>query len=226
MRKHLGFVVAVLLLFVTISCKREIGASGRVISATDGIPLDNASIDWVNYYKTTVVTDSLGYFSIGDECRCIPDCPKLQVFVREKGYESQYFDLTGKSSPTANNLVLKLKPLLFAPKEFKETRKENLLKSLNALLSLVNIFTLVMIALSSMKEKVLWIVAVVFLSVTIKYNYFNEDTEVYPFSFFVQVRMSYIGWYLFYIPVATISFWLYYFYKKRQGVDLLAKSLK
>lgn len=224
MKKYLLVALTILIVLLQLSCKREVAASGKVISAVDGSPLENSRVDWLGYYKMTTVTDSLGQFVIGDTCMCLPDCPELQVIIREKGFEPVYADLTGKSNFTANNLVIKMNPLKGKPKDFRETPKEMLLKSMNAFLSLVNIFTLVMICLGNIRYKALWIISVLFVSFTYKYNYFNGDSEFYPLSFLVQVRLTYIGWYVYYIPVATILFWIYYAYKKRLGVHLFTNN--
>jgi hypothetical protein len=224
MKKCLLIACSLFLFLIHTSCKKEVAASGRIVSAIDGTPLERSRVDWLGYYKMTTETDSLGRFVIGDTCLCLPDCPKLEVIVREKGFEPLYLDLTGKSNFTADNLLIKMVPLTGPPKVFKETTEESLLKSMNAFLSLVNIFTLVMICLSKVRHKALWIIAVLFLSFTYKYNYFNQDTVFYPFSFLVQIRLTYIGWYVFFIPVASILFWIHYFFKKRSGINLFAKA--
>lgn len=224
MKTYLLFTLISLIALFQLSCKKEVGASGKVVSAIDGSPLERARVDWLSYYKMTTETDSLGRFVIGDTCPCLPDCPKLQVIVREKGFEPVYLDLTGKSSLRANNLVIKMMPLVGPPKEFRETTEEGLLKSMNAFFSLINLFTLIMICLSTLKHKFWWIIAVIFLSFTYKYNYFNGDSEFYPISFLIQIRLTYIGWYIYYIPVASIVFWIYYFFKRRSGAILFVNK--
>ena len=224
MKTYLLFAVVILIASVQLSCKKEVAASGRIISAVDGSPLERARVDWLGYYKMTTETDSLGQFVIGDTCPCLPDCPKLQVIVREKGFDPVYLDLTGKSNLTANNLVIKMNPSIFRPREFRETPEESLLKSMNAFFSLINIFTLVVICLSNIRYKALWIIAVLFLSFTYTYNYFNGDTEFYPISFLVQIRLTYIGWYVYYLPIASIIFWIYYFFKRHSGLVLFVKK--
>ncbi len=212
------FLIAVLL----ISCKKETGGSGTVISAVDGKPLDYVRVYWANNPPKSIVTDSLGRFRLSDDCRCFPQCPDLELAFRRRGYETKYEIIRQESSPSAYNLVIKMTP---SPRPearvFKETPMERNLKSLNALLSLINMFTLTMIGLSTIKNKTGWILCITFLSITIKYNYFSTDLQFYPFSFLVQIRANPTGWYLYYVPVTAIAFWIYYFYKKRKGENIL-----
>jgi hypothetical protein len=214
----------IFLLLIVVSfagCKKDISVSGRLISSVDSIPLDNARVYWTSNDRKTTVSDSLGNFTISDRCTCMPYCPELEMVFLEKGYEMTYADFTDSSDLNLKNVVIKMAPATPTSRKFKETRTENLLKSLNGLISLLNIFTLTMIFLNKFKYKTIWILAIAFLSFTIKYNYLSERLEFYPISFFIQLRMSHFGWYLYYIPLPTIFFWIYYFYKKAKGNTIL-----
>lgn len=211
-----------LVLLFLISCKKEVTVSGKVVSAVDGEPLNYVTIHWTNYNRQYTYTDSLGNFTMGNLCRCAPDCPPVQLLFRREEYQEKYVDLTEQAA-NGENVVIELIPNDKGPIDFKENRLENLLKSLNSFISLLNLFTLTMICLAKLRHKALWILSVLFLSVTVKYNYLTEELHYYPFSFFIQIRLTYLGWYVYYIPVAAIAFWTYYFFRRKSGTDLLSK---
>lgn len=217
--KYILFV-AIALSF--LSCKKVVTGSGKVISAVDGKPLDYARVYWTNYSRISVETDSLGNFQIGDTITCL-NCPDFELFCKRQGYETQYENFTNVSGADLNHLIIKMTPSKNRKdeREVKETYGENLLKSLGALVSLINLFTFTMITQAKLKRKIVWVLALLFLSLTIKYNYYNETFEFYPISFFIQIRANPIGWYLYYIPLPALVFWVYYFFKRKQGVNLL-----
>jgi hypothetical protein len=217
--KYILLVVAALLF---VSCEKVVTGSGKVISAADGKPLDYARVYWTNYSRVSVETDSMGNFTIGDTIKCI-NCPDFELICKRQGYETKYEDFTNKSGEDLHHLLIKMTPSQNkkGEREVKETYWENSLKSLAALISLINLFTLVMMTQARLKHKTIWLLALLFLSVTIKYNYYNEDIQFLLLSFFIQIRASPIGWYLYYIPLPALVFWSYYFFKRKKGEDLL-----
>ena len=217
--KYILLVATALLFF---SCKKVVMGSGKVISAEDGKPLDYARVYWTNYTRLSVETDSLGNFQIGDTVNSFLT-PDFELFCKRQGYETQYENFTAKSGDDLHHLIIKMTPSINkqGEREVRETYQENLLKSVAALVSLINLFTLTMISQAKLKRKLSWLLALLVLSFTVKYNYYTETLEYYPISFFIQIRASPIGWYLYYIPLPAIIFWVYYFFKRRKGVDLL-----
>lgn len=217
--KYILFVVTALFFF---SCKKVISGSGKVVSAVDGKPLDYARVYWTNYSRQSIETDSLGNFQLGDTIKCFV-CPDFELFSKREGYQTKYENFTDKSGDERHNLIITMTPSQNKQeeREVKETYFENQLKSIAALVSLINLFTLVMITQAKLKRKFIWLLALLFLSLTIKYNYYTETIEYLPFSFFIQIRASPIGWYLYYIPLPALIFWTYYFFKRKKGVDLL-----
>jgi len=213
-------LIATVLLF--LSCKKVVVGSGKVISAVDGRPLDYARVYWTNYTRLSVETDSLGNFQIGDTVNSFLT-PDFELFCKRQGYETQYENFTDKSGDDRQHLIIKMKPSVNkqGEREVRETYQENLLKSIAAIVSLINLFTLTMITQARLKRKLIWILALLFLSLTVKYNYYTEALEYYPFSFFIQIKASPIGWYLYYIPLPALIFWIYYFFQRRKGIDLL-----
>ncbi|HET6228253.1 MAG TPA: hypothetical protein VFF27_18375 [Bacteroidia bacterium] len=219
--KYTLFVVMAILL---LSCQRVITGSGKVVSAVDGKPLDYARVYWTNYSRVSIETDSLGNFTIGDTVNSFLR-PDFELFTKRQGYETKYENFTDKSGEDLNHLLIVMTPSKNkqGEREVKETYFENLLKSLAAIVSLLNLFTMAMLSQArlKLKNKIIWLLALVFLSLTIKYNYYEETFSFYPLSFFIQIRPDPIGWYLYYIPIPAMVFWLYYFFKRRQGTDLL-----
>lgn len=211
--KYILFIVTALFF---VSCKKVIVGSGKVVSAVDGKPVDHARVYWTNYSRVSVETDSLGHFEIGDTITCFV-CPDFELFIKQQGYQTKYENFTNKSGEDLHNLVIEMHPSN-SPKEerkVKETNFESVLKSIAAFVSLVNLFTFVIATQCRLKYKFIWLLALLFLSLTIKYNYYSGAVEYYPFSFFIQVRACPIGWYLYYIPLSTMVFWIYYFFNRK-----------
>ncbi len=220
MRLFFIIIISVLL----ASCEGIVEGKGKIISSTDHKPIDSVFVYWTNYFETTSYSDSIGNFKIGSFCGCVPECPELEVIFYKKGYTTKYVNLTKEyNSTNLADITIQLTPSNVPSEQIKEKSFGNFLQYFNTVISLFNIFTLIMIFRVKLKKKVLWILSLIFLSITIRYNYFTGDFKFQPFSFFLQYRflvIYYIGWYVYFIPTVAIIFWSCFFYKKRQGQKL------
>lgn len=200
------------------SCEGIVLGGGKIVSSKDQKPIDSVLVYWTNG-KIKTYSDSSGMFKHEMFCGCVPDCPDLELIFYKKGFETKYLNFTKEYGHATDSIIVQLNPTVELDKEIKETGFETFLKYFNVLLSIFNIFTLVIICCVKIKWKPLWIISCIFFSITLKYNYYNNEFDISFFSFFVQLRylqIYYIGWYLFFIPVTTIAFWLYYFNTKNQ----------
>jgi hypothetical protein len=209
------------LLLITLifcSCEGIVDGNGKIISSIDKKPIDSVFVYWTNENERAY-SDSIGRFEIGSFCGAVPDLPELELIFYKKGYETKYINFTKEYKFATDSLTIEMVPTSNSSDEIKERPFETFLKYFNTLISLFNVFTLIFICRSKLKHKTLWILALIFLSLTVKYNYYSGDITANPLSFFLQYRflkIYYIGWYLFFIPLTSLVFWTYYFYNKKQ----------
>lgn len=212
-------IISLLLItLILCSCEGIVDGNGKIISSIDKKPIDSVLVYWTNENEKAY-SDSNGRFEIGSFCGAVPDLPELELLFYKKGYETKYINFTKEYQFATDSLTVEMVPTLKPSEEIKERPFENFLKHFNTLISLFNVFTLIVICRTKLKHKTLWILALIFLSLTVKYNYYSGDITVNPLSFFLQYRflkIYYIGWYLFFIPLTSLVFWTYYFYNKRQ----------
>ena len=84
--------------FMLLGCEGVVYVEGHVVSSEDGARLDSAQV-FFRYAGDQVVvesalTDTTGKFDVGMFTGCVPVCPKVDVEVQRRGYETyrQAFD--------------------------------------------------------------------------------------------------------------------------------------
>jgi hypothetical protein len=74
-----------------VSCEGRIQGEGKIISATNQLPIDSVKISWLD---KIIYSDKNGNFSFNEFVGCVPSCPALELILTKQGYETKYLNLT------------------------------------------------------------------------------------------------------------------------------------
>ncbi|MXV53343.1 hypothetical protein GS399_20480 [Pedobacter sp. HMF7647] len=199
------------ILLLLTSCEGMVQGNGKIVSSTDGKPIEGTLIFWT-VFNEKVYSDKTGHFEVGKFCGCVPECPKLEVVFFKKGYKTRYIDLNKKFDYKTDSLTIKMTPSATS-EELKEGRWSSILQALLILVSIFNLGTLTYIVSNKTEYKMIWLVAMVIFSTTIEYNYFNGDHNIHLFNFLFQFS-NIFGWYRYFIPTTAVVFWANHWFNK------------
>lgn len=204
-------------LFILLaSCEGIIQGDGKIISATNQLPIDSVKISW---FGKIVYSDKNGNFSFHEFVGCVPACPDLELVLKKQGYETKYINLTKENEK--HKSVFKLIPTNNNTGDISHTKAKNFLFYLSIVTAIISLFTLITLSIIKINKKAVWFVIISFGTATIYYNYLAKITELKVFrpSLFVFIKYTFEPtWYQLNLPIGVFVFWTYYFYqlKNRQ----------
>ena len=207
----LRLFIFLLTLTVFYGCEGVVEGTGRVVSSVDDKPLDNVLVIWTNTNDSSCHTDSLGNFKVGGFMGCVPDCPQLQLLFYKPGYKNQYLNLTDKDNRRLENVVVKMEPTNIS-QSTENPFLSKLLVYINLLVSLFNLVTLIFLFTTKFKYKFLWTLLIIFGSISLHYNFYDNNFNLKTFNFFIQLSLmnltGLVKTYLL-IPLGSGIFWIY-----------------
>lgn len=204
-----------LVLIAFFNCEGIITGTGKVVSSVDNRPLDNVLIIWTST-NDSCFTDSLGNFKIGGFVGCVPECPKLKLLFHKQGYKNQYIDLSENSNLRTGDVIVKMQPTdLIQSTEVPFLSK--LLYFINIIISIINIGTLIYLFTISFEYKFLWIIFILWGSLSLHYNFYTNIFNLEFFNFLIQLSLNkqtgLVKTYLL-IPLGSVLFWIFRWKKK------------
>jgi hypothetical protein len=208
-----NFYLFFLVLLIT-SCEGIIKGNGKIISASNKLPIDSVKINWLG---EIVYSDKNGNFSLDQFVGCVPSCPELQLILTKQGYEPKYINLTKENRN--NKTVFELTP---GNKNFGDlfhNKSKQFLFYVSIATSLISLFTLITLPVLKLKNKPAWFIIILFGTLAVFYNYLSSTTQLSVFrpSVFVFTKYTFEPtWYQFNLPIGLIIFWIYYFKQKNK----------
>jgi len=212
-----------------VSCEGIIQGDGKIISASNQLPIDSVKINWLS---KVIYSDKDGKFSFHEFVGCVPACPDLELVLTKQGYETKYINLTKENEkhksvfeliPTSNNIG-----------NLSHGKSKNFLFYLSIITAIISLVTLIALSIIKINNKLIWLVIILFGTTSIYYNYLANVTELKLFrpSLFVFIKWAFEPtWYRLNLPLGLIIFWAYYFYqiknrRRKQGYVQQAVSHK
>ncbi len=201
------------LIILLTSCEGIIQGDGKIISATNQLPIDSVKISW---FRKIVYSDKNGNFSFHEFVGCVPECPDLELVLTKQGYEAKYLNLSKENKK--HKSVFKLIPSNNNIGDLSHDKSKNFLFYLSIVTAIISLFTLIALSIVKINNKAMWFAIILFGTVTIYYNYLAKITElkvVRP-SLFVFIKYSFEPtWYQLNLPIGLFVFWIYYFYRPK-----------
>jgi len=212
-----------------VSCEGIIQGDGKIISASNQLPIDSVKINWLS---KVIYSDKDGKFSFHEFVGCVPACPDLELVLTKQGYETKYINLTKENEkhksvfeliPTSNNIG-----------NLSHGKSKNFLFYLSIITAIISLVTLIALSIIKINNILIWLVIILFGTTSIYYNYLANVTELKLFrpSLFVFIKWAFEPtWYRLNLPLGLIIFWAYYFYqiknrRRKQGYVQQAVSHK
>lgn len=199
------------LLFLMVSCEGIIQGDGKIISASNQLPIDSVKINW---FDKIVYSDKNGSFSFHEFVGCVPACPDLELVLKKQGYEAKYINLTKENKK--HKAVFELIPTNNNIGDLSHEKSKNFLFYLSIVTAIISLFTLVTLSIIKINNKAVWFVIILFGTTSIYYNYLAKVTELKVFrpSLFIFFKYTFQPtWYQLNLPIGLIVFWIYYFYQ-------------
>jgi hypothetical protein len=199
------------LLLLMTSCEGIIQGNGKIISASNKLPIDSVKINWLS---KVVYSDKDGKFSFHEFVGCVPACPDLELVMTKQGYETKYINLTKENEK--HRSVFELIPTNNNIDNLSHDKSKDFLFYLSIITAIISLFTLIALSLLKISNKAIWFVIILFGTTSIYYNYLAKVTELKVFrpSLFVFIKWTFEpSWYKLNLPIGLIIFWVCYFYQ-------------
>lgn len=204
-----------LVLITFFNCEGIITGTGKVVSSVDNKPLDDVLIIWTTT-NDSCFTDSLGSFKVGGFVGCVPECPKLQLLFHKQGYKNQYLDLSENSNLRTDDIIVSMQPT-----NIVQTKEVHFLSKLfyyvNIIISIINIGSLIYLFTISFEYKFLWMIFILFGSLSLHYNFYTNIFNLEFSNFLIQLSLNkqigLVKTYLL-IPLGSGLFWIFRWSKK------------
>jgi hypothetical protein len=209
-------LLIILLVVSVASCEGIIQGKGKIVSASNELPIDSVKINW---FDKTVYSDKNGDFSFDEFVGCVPSCPDLELILTKQGYQPKYVNLTKENEN--HKSVFQLVPNKDFIVDLSHKKPKTFLFYLSITTSIISLLTLVALAIIKVKNKPVWFVIILFGTVAFFYNYLEKSIELRIFrpSIFVFVKYTFEPtWYQLNFPIGLIIFWTYYFYQKKNKI--------
>ena len=210
MKKNI-FLLVILVILVT-SCDRMFHMAGKVVDATNGLPITNAEI--ITSEHRTIYSDSLGKFDL-NLFGPGSNSDNLEVLVHRDGYQSTYFDLSQEEDLMGITLELKPGNLPFQTK-YSSSLVEIFYKINLYVVNLIVLLTILFVFYKKVRFYLFWIVAILFLNMTLRINYIDGSLS---FDFLhLPFYLKSFAFYPFTIKIplllGTLAFWGYYLFSR------------
>lgn len=207
------FLLSFLLVLVT-SCDRVFHMAGKVVDATNGMPISNAEI--ITSEKRTIYSDSLGNFDL-DLFGPGSHSDNLEVLVHKDGYQSTYFDLSQEED--IMDITLELKPgnLPFQTK-YSSSLVEICYKINLYVVNLIVLLTILFVLYKKVSFYRFWIAAILFVNMTLRINYINGNlsSDYFNLPFYLKGFVFYPFTIKIPLLFGTFAFWAYYLILNRK----------
>ena len=213
-------LLIILLLVSVASCEGIIQGKGKIISASNELPIDSVKINW---FDKTVYSDKNGDFSFDEFVGCVPSCPDLELILTKQDYQPKYVNLTKENKN--HKSVFQLVPNKYFIVDLSHNKPKKFLFYLSITTSIISLLTLIALAIIKVTNKPIWFVVILFGTVAFFYNYLEKsvDLRIFRPSIFVFVKYTFEPtWYQLNLPIGLIIFWTYYFYQKKNKIGTKA----
>lgn len=210
MKKNI-FLLVILVILVT-SCDRMFHMAGKVVDATNGLPITNAEI--ITSEHRTIYSDSLGKFDL-NLFGPGSNSDNLEVLVHKDGYQSTFFDLSQEEDLMGITLELKPGNLPFQTK-YSSSLVEIFYKINLYVVNLIVLLTILFVFYKKVRFYLFWIAAILFLNMTLRINYIDGSLS---FDFLhLPFYLKSFAFYPFTIKIplllGTLAFWGYYLFSR------------
>jgi hypothetical protein len=200
----------VLLLFILASCEGPRSKQGTVFDSITKEPLDEVTI---RFYGEENKTDSLGEFDISAFIGCTTKCNDFEVYFEKKGYETLYVNFSNefdKNVIGGQHVEIYLRPTTDKQPPFTESGFSNGVLTYSRVMLLICAVTFLISLFLKVKLKVLWIIGILWGNLSLSYNVITTNFDLSVFDSFVRGIYQY-KWDVYFIPLGTIAYWVYYF---------------
>ena len=222
--KTLYVFILLLPLILFCSCEGIIGGKGKVLSSVNSEPIDSVKIILSGGQVT--YSNEKGEFENDNFVGCVPDCPSELIFYK-KGFKTRHID-TRNDYDNREKMIVYLDQETGEPVDYKINKIQYFLFYVALFFSLLNIFTFIMILVMKTKNKGLWAIASLLISLRLSYNFVNGSIEVEFLNFFLQIFTSIylnMGWYVYFIPASSLAFWICFFLKRKYPNNKKIKAI-
>ena len=208
MKKNV-FLLVILVILVT-SCDWMFHMAGKVVDATNGMPITNAEI--ITSEKRTIYSDSLGKFDLNLDGPG-SNSDNLEVLVHKDGYQSTYFDLSQEEDMMDITLELKPGNLPFQTK-YSSSLVDLFYKINLYVVNLIVLLTILLVLYKKVSFYRFWIAAILFLNMTLRINYINGNlsSDYFNLPFYLKGFVFYPFTIKIPLLFGTVAFWGYYFF--------------
>lgn len=205
-KKLFGFILVIL----CCSCDGYYEYSGQVKSKETNAPLPNVKVTFSCY--ETALTDSLGYFTI--ETIIPGPAVKKDLLFYKDGYIPYV-----SYSQNEDIIFLKTQNKTEEIKDISDQKRFNIYRVNMILVSLINIFTLIMVfVLKKIRYKFIWTVAILLSTISVNYSVLSSSLSVDFFKFIIPLKMTCLGtWIIIFIPIGSVIFWGLFFYRVKRN---------